>query len=117
MKAVWLALVFLVFNICMGAVAQSGLLTSAPYYEDEIIEHYEDLDDFQNMSKTDLEAQTIDMWDFLLNVVTFNWLNQYTILIGIHDEALPFIYGLNAIALFFYAVAAIEFFWRQSISG
>ena len=117
MKAVWLALTFLVFNICMGMVANSGLFTAAPYYEDEVIERYQGLANFTNMSKTDLEPQTIDVWDYLLSVVTFNWANQYTILLGIHDEMLPFIWGLNAIALFLYAIAAIEFFWRQSIEG
>jgi len=117
MKAIWLAMSILIFNICMAAVAHSGLFTAAPYYEDTVIEHYQGLENFTNMSKTDLEPQTIDVWSYLLQSVTFEWANQYTAGIGIEDDIRPFILGMDAIAVFLYAVAMIEFLWRQNISG
>lgn len=117
MKALWLAMTFLIFNICMGAVATSGLFTESPYYENTVIERYQVLENFTNMSKTDLEPQTVDIWGVLLSVTTFEWANQYTSLIGLKTQLYPFILGLNAIALFLYAVAAIEFLWRQNLSG
>ena len=117
MKAIWLALTFLIFNICMQAVAGSGLLTSSPYYEDQVIDHYAGLTNYTNMSKTDLEPQTIDVWSYLLKSITFEWAHQYTNMIGIQAEMTPFILGLDFIAAFLYAVAMIEFLWRQNISG
>lgn len=117
MKALWLALSILIFNISMAAVANSGLFTASPYYEDTVIEHYQGLENYTNMSKTDLEPQSIDILGVLLQAVTFEWANQYTALIGIRDEAYPFILGLDAVAVFLYTVALIEFFWRRSISG
>lgn len=117
MKALWLALAFLIFNVAMAAVANSGLFTAAPYYEDTVIEHYQGLSNFENMTKTDMEAPTIDVWSYLLQSVTFEWSTQYTRMVGVEDELSPFILALDALALFLYGLAMIEFFWRQNITG
>lgn len=122
MKAVWLGLVLLIFNISMATVAYSGLFTAAPYYESSTIDRYSGLANFTNMTKTDLDTQTIDIWDYILGGVGFGWANQYVLVIdnsvpGYYAAAQPFLVGLNIIAGFLYAIAAIEFFWRQSIEG
>jgi len=116
MKAVWIALIFLIFNISMGTVTQSGLFTTSSYYEDTVIENYGGMADFSNLSKTQEEQEyyTVDMFQIIINTLTFNWAFQYTNALGITAQASFFITGLNIIMYVIIAVAFIEFFWRRS---
>lgn len=108
MKVMIIAAAFLIFNIAMSVIVSSNILEGNTYYQDEYIGRYNDAN-FNNLSKTDIDAQSMDIFTLIIRSVSFNWLNSY-----IPDEYEPdfaiFILGLNALGAFLIAVGAIEIF-------
>lgn len=114
MKAVWIALVLLIFNVGMSVVTTSGLFTASAYYEDAVIDQYSEYGNFSNLTKTETEAQSMDMFSMAISTLSFNWAYQYIIPLGLENELGGFIGGLNVILLFLNAVAFVEVFMRRS---
>ena len=116
MKAIWFAIMFFIFNLAMGVVVNSGLY-SGTYYDSEMNAHYGGLVNYTNLSKTEIEAQATDVWDYILNPLSFNWANQYAVQLGLAAQLAPFIAGLNILMLIIYGIALVELFWRRDIFG
>lgn len=112
MKALIFAAAFLIFNISMSVVVHSGVLTGTTFYESEYINQYNDMD-FDNLSKTQIDAQSMDIFTLAIHTVTFNWIYDY-IPKDLHSHFEIFVIGLNALGMFLIAVAAIELFTKGS---
>ena len=114
MKAVILALIFLILNFSMSMVVHSTLFTEPGYYEKTETEKYSGLTNFTNMTKTNKEPQVTDMLSLKAGGLTFNWLFQYLNYIGLDEELAIFIYGLNCLTVALYGVALVELFMKRS---
>lgn len=118
MKIAEIAFVMLVFNFCLGIVVHSGITPYPTYYESEIVDTFSTENgslpgSVSTSSETEQYAITMDVFDLILSVTDFGWL--YHLIPDEMDEAFaPTIMGIQAIVGFFYVVALIEFFLRQT---
>ena len=118
MKIVEIAFVLLIFNGCMAVVSHSAITDYPIYYEAEYIETFDpesgNLPD--NLSASD-EAQqyatTMDVFNIILTVTDFGWL-YYLLPDEIEADFAIFIGVLQAIVGFFYIIALVELFVRQT---
>lgn len=113
MKAIIIAICMFIFNLCIGVTISSSVYSGNIYYDSDFQSKYSDLSDFQNLTKTETEAQTTDAFQIIASVVTFNWLYKYTDVIGITDAVSPFILGLNILMAVIYVIAFIELYMKQ----
>lgn len=114
MKAIVFVLIILIFNVAMSVVTQSGLFTASGYYESEIIERYNpDNLDITNISKTETDAPSMDIFSLATHSLSFGWLKQYAPN-GLENNFDGIILGLNAIGVFLISIAFIELWMRRS---
>lgn len=117
MKIVEVALIILVFNVCMGIVTHS-LITPYPiYYESEYVNTFNPETgslpaNISTVSETQQYSTTMDIVDIIMSVTDFGWITHY-VPSELKSEATIYIMSLQAIIGFFYAVAIIELFVKQ----
>lgn len=117
MKTAEIAFAIIVFNFCVGAVTHANLTTAtAPYESSYINEFSTDGSMPYNVSTISEDEQyttSMNVFSIITSVTVFDWLYLY-----IPDEyqaaASFYILGLDAFAIFFYAIALVELFIRRT---
>lgn len=118
MKIVEIAFILLVFNVCMGLAAHANLTEYDIYYENEMINTFNTAngtipDNVSTSDETEQYAITMDVFNMILSVTDFGWL-YYMIPDELDAEFAPVIFGIQAIVGFFYVIAIVELFVRQT---
>jgi hypothetical protein len=118
MKIVEIAFILLVFNFCMGIAAHAQLTEYPIYYENELINNFNPDDGIlpDNVSTSDETEQyaiTMDVFSLILSVTDFGWL-YYMIPDELDQEFVTIIFGIQAIVGFFYVIALVELFVKQT---
>ncbi len=114
MKAVVFALILLIFNIAMATVTESGLFVSRDFFESEYINQYQNIHNMTNMTKTNIEAPSMDIFHLFTSTLTFDWAIKIGQKIGIEKETRSFVIMLNMILAAIIGIAFIELFMRRS---
>ena len=117
MRAIEIAFAILVFDVCTSLVIHSQLTTVPPvYYESGYVDVYGPNGslpaNISTVSETQQYATTMDVTNVIISTLTLDWIYQF-IPASLHESFAPFIIGLDAIMVFFIAVALIEFFIKQ----
>ncbi len=118
MKMIEIAFAILVFNVCMSLVVHSQLTTVNPvYYESGYVNTYGDNGslprNISTVSQTQQYATTMDVTNTIMSTVAFDWVYQF-IPPSLRESFAPFVIGIDAIMIFFSAIAVIEFFMQQN---
>lgn len=114
MKAIVIAMCLLIFNIAMSLASGSGLFTTHAYYESEYLTAYEQIPNMSDLTKTDTEPPTMDIFGMFMSTLTFDWVMPYAQAVGIEDESRVFVLGLNTVLAAIIGIAFIEIFIGKS---
>lgn len=117
MKTVEVAFAIIIFNFCVGAVTHAGLTTATAPYESSYLNDFSaDGNMPYNVSTVSEDEQyttSMNVFSLITSVTVFDWLYLY-IPDEYHTAASFYILFLDAIAIFFYGIAVLEFFIRRT---
>lgn len=115
-KALLIAVCILVFNIFLSGMTNSGMFEISPYYDNELIDTYNESlpGNFSSIDEAEAYQISTNAFGVILNTISFGWIQQF-IPENLHDNLAWLILGLNAFGLFISSVALIELFFKRSI--
>jgi hypothetical protein len=113
MKALVIALCLLIFSLSMAAVSNTGLFTARGMYESEYLTKFQSIKNMTNLTKTDLDAPTMDVFQIFISTLTFGWIVPIGEKMGIGNEMAVFAFLLDVLLAALIGIAFIEMFFRQ----